>query len=665
MNHPRHNVRLEGITRRQFLEAASACTAALAVGQWGTAAETVASGQSSLVEPISDHLLVYHGPVNVGIIRDGGRALVIDCGDGSFAKAAQLEIHQVEQLLFTHHHRDQACGAERLIAAGAKVAVPVAEREHFANPASYWNDDRNLWRVYQSFRPHPLTLVEPITVDRTLDDGDEIVFGNAKIRVIPTPGHTDGSISFLVEIDGRRVVFGGDLISGEGRIWDVYSLQRGFSKNGQTIGGYHGFMGDRPRLVESLNRIKSLDAEMIIPSHGETVKQPAAAIGTLVERLDACYENYVGISALRHYFPKLFTDYENRPGQMPIRAGTEPPGCLRHFGTTWMLVSETGGALVMDAGSPAIVDRLKAMLSSGEIKAIEGLWVTHYHFDHTDGIPKFQQEFDCPCFAQQRLAEVLVRPAGWRLPCLAPEAIRVDRPLEDGYSWQWHEYKLTAFDYPGQTLYHDALLVESEGLRMLFVGDSHTPSGIDDYCAQNRNFLGREVGFQYCLSLIEKLKPTHIFNCHVDVAFTFTSEEIEFMRQNLDRRERLFGELVAWDHANYALDASWVRCDPYVQKTSPGKPPGVEVVVTNHSAEPRRVRMRAAVPAALGGKPSEWAEINVPAKSEGRTAIRLPAVPESATGRHVVPIDVHYGERMLPQFAEAIIDVGSLSNLSG
>jgi len=70
------------------------------------------------------------------------------------------------------------------------------------------------------------------------------------------------------------------------------------------------------------------------------------------------------------------------------------------------------------------------------------------------------------------------------------------------------------------------------------------------------------------------------------------------------------------------------------------------------------VRMRAAVPAALGGKPSEWAEINVPAKSEGRTAIRLPAVPDSATGRHVVPIDVHYGERMLPQFAEAIIDIG-------
>jgi len=81
---------------------------------------------------------------------------------------------------------------------------------------------------------------------------------------------------------------------------------------------------------------------------------------------------------------------------------------------------------------------------------------------------------------------------------------------------------------------------------MLFVGDSFTPGGIDDYCAQNRNWLGKDVGFDRCVALIERLRPTHIFNCHVDVAFDFTPEQCRFMHDNLAQREQLFGQLFPW-----------------------------------------------------------------------------------------------------------------------
>jgi glyoxylase-like metal-dependent hydrolase (beta-lactamase superfamily II) len=343
---------------------------------------------------------------------------------------------------------------------------------------------------------------------------------------------------------------------------------------------------------------------------------------------------------------------------MPIRPGLEPPACLRHFGTTWMLVSNTGAAFVMDIGSQGIVHQLKKMLQQGEIKSVDSLWVTHYHFDHTDGIPFFQQEFDCPCITDRRLAEVLTRPLAWRLPCLATEPIRVHRPMEDGQSWQWREFKMTSYFYPGQTLYHAALLVEGNGLRMLFVGDSHTMAGNDDYCAYNRNWLGRDVGFQYCLSLIEKLQPTHMFNCHVNDAFTFTPEEIRFMRQKLDEREQRFGQLVPWDHANYATDASWVRPYPYLQKAGPGDEIRLEVVITNHSATPQTSACRAVLPKAVANRATEWVEASLPAKAETPLAIsfRLPA--SVRPGRYVIPIDVKHGPWDLPQFAEAIIDVG-------
>jgi len=649
-------------SRRRFLQATVASTAALACGRdlWATAAEPAQPPDAAApggITSLSEHLLVYHGPINVGIVRDGQRALLIDCGDEGVTQAiSKLGITKVEQIVLTHHHRDQACGAYDLAAAGAKIGVPAAERPYFDNPAKYW-DDNHLWRVSESFRPDRLLLSRPLRVDEAFADGYQMTFGPAKISVLSTPGHTEGAVSYLVEVDGNRVVFCGDCIYDEGRVWDVYSLQKGFSKGGQQIGGYHGFMGDRWRLVESLGRVKDLRPKVLVPSHGHLMTEPAKAIDALVRRFETCYENYVAISALRHYFPKLFTDYVGRPGQMPIRPGIEPPDCLRHFGTTWILVSRSGAALVMDVGSPGIVDQIKRLLGEGQIKSVEGLWVTHYHSDHTDGIPRFQQAFECPCITDRRLAEVLTDPKAWRLPCLAPEPIRVHRPMQDGQAWQWHEFKLTSYFYPGQTLYHAALLAEGLGLRMLFIGDSHTMSGIDDYCAQNRNWLGRDVGFQYCISLLEKLKPTHLFNPHVDLAFTFTPEEIRFMRGSLDRREKLFGELVPWDHANYGLDPSWVRCHPYSQQAKQGEKVRLKVVITNHSAKPQTAACRAVLPRAFGGRPTPWVETQVPAKTEKDLPLGFPLPPDTRPGRYVVPVDVEYGPWHLPQFAEAIVDV--------
>ncbi|MFO7902331.1 MAG: MBL fold metallo-hydrolase [Pirellulaceae bacterium] len=606
---------------------------------------------------ISPHLMVFHGPIHVGIIQDGARALVIDCGDGRVKSALdQQGISSVERLVFTHCHRDQLCGADQFPET-AKRGVPEKERERFSDPGSYWRDDDQLYRVARSFRPGHRLPVEPLPVDTVYSGGDQFSFGSATIRAIDTPGHSEGSISYLVEVDGKRVLFSGDLIAGDGKIWDIYSLQKGFQRGERSVGGYHGFMGARDELVNSLETVKECDPDLIVPSHGNLISNPSEAIDHLVERLEICYENYVSISALRHYFPALFEKYAGKPGQMPIREGFKPPECLRHFGTTWMLVSESGAAFVMDAGSKGIVERLQKLLADGEIKSIDALWVTHYHHDHTNGIVQFQRAFDCPCITDQRLAEVLVRPAAWRLPCLIPDPITVHKSLEDGHTWTWREFQLTSYFYPGQTLYHAALLVEKGDLRMLFVGDSHTPAGLDDYCAYNRNFLGPNVGFQYCLSLLERTQPTHLFNCHVDNAFNFTEEEIAYMRKQLNRREELFGELTPWSHANFATDPSWVRADPYRRELKPGRTAEFEAVITNHAESAKVCACRVTVPKQWGGGKGKWMTRRLPAKSEIALPLSVDVPPDAKAGRYIVPIDVRLGTLELPSFAEGMLDV--------
>lgn len=653
-------------TRRDFLGATAAAAAGLAgVGHGPAPAAQSDAGDAR--EPtretperaglarLTDHLVVYRGPINVGILRDGDKALLIDCGDGSVAAALrELELTAVEQILLTHHHRDQACGAGPFARRGTRIIVPAAERRHFEDVAAYWKDPKSRWHIY-NLRPHHLMLAEPLRVDAALADGAEFDFGPAKIRALSTPGHTDGSVSYVVEVDGKRIVFCGDAIYDEGQVWDVHSLQKGI----QTT-DYHGFLGARRALVESLRRIRSLEPGVLVPSHGRPMAEPSRAIDALIERLDVCYDKYVAISALRHYFPKMFQEYAGRRDHMPIRKGKPVPACLRHFGTTWMLLSRDGAALVMDCGSPRVVQEVRKLLEQGEIRAVEGLWVTHYHDDHVDAIPDFQRAFDCPCITDRHVADVITDPMAWRLPCISPNKARVDRRTEDGQSWQWHEFKLTAFHFPGQTLYHAGLFVEGGGLRMLFVGDSFTMAGIDDYCTSNRNWLGRGVGFDRCLALVEKLRPTHIFNCHVDEAFDFTPEQTRFMRENLAQREDLYGRLVPWDHANYGMDEPWVRCHPYEQRATPGGPAGLRVVVTNHSSETRTAACRAVLPGRWAGaaqQATRWARAEVPAKSEGQIRLTLRVPDHAPADRYVIPVDLRFGRWTLPQRAEAIVVV--------
>ncbi|MHC4403693.1 MAG: MBL fold metallo-hydrolase, partial [Planctomycetota bacterium] len=439
-------------SRRRFLKTISA--GALGVGLGWKSPASAADGAEARLTRLSEHVSVYCGPINVGIVQNDSKALLIDCGDAGVLHALdELGVTAVDQVIFTHHHRDQACGAHLLVEAGARLAVPVAERDHFDDVAAYWANPKSRWHLY-SQHPHHLMLAEPVPVDAALADGQRLAWGPAEIRVISTPGHTDGSVSYLVEVDGKRIVFSGDCIYDEGQLWELYSLQKGFQRGKRRIGDYHGFLGAQWELIESLGRIRAARPEVLVPSHGRVMRDPPGAIDALLGRLEVCYDRYVAASALRHYFPELFTEFAGRPTHMAIRPGKPVPDCLRHVGTTWVLVSEQKAAFVMDCGSSRVVPQIKKWIDQGEIESVEGLWVTHYHDDHVNAIPDFQKEFDCPCITDRHVAEVITNPLAWRLPCISESVARVDRPTADGESWPWREFRMTAYHLPGQTLYH-------------------------------------------------------------------------------------------------------------------------------------------------------------------------------------------------------------------
>ena len=602
---------------------------------------------------LSDRLYVHHGHVNTGILRDGKRAILIDpAGSVLHTVLPQLGITKVAQILFTHHHRDNTAGFP--IPADVRVGVPAKGKAWFAEVETFWNDPKYRWHLY-NYRPHNLMLANSIPVTDTYSEGAQIVWGAASLKVLETPGHTDESVTYLIDVDNKRFAFCGDLIYDEGKLWELYSLQKG-----QQTSDYHGFLGARDELRDSLEKVRRASPTALIPTHGVVMNAPDKAIDALFHRLEYCYDKYVAISALRHYFPKLFAEFEGRAGHIPIREGKPPPEFLRHFGTTWLIISETREAFVMDCGSPHVIKQIQQLQADGEISEVTQFWVTHYHDDHVDAVPEFQTTFPCETITDSVVAQVITNPSGFRLPCISPALTRVDRITRDGDSWEWNEFTMTAYHFPGQTHYHGGLLVEGRGVRMFFAGDSFTMAGIDDYCSGNRNLLGKEVGYEKCLRLIQHLKPTHLFNCHVDPAFDFTEVEIRCMLDTLAEREKCYGALFPWEHANYGMDEHWVRCYPYEQEVAPGETVQLRVEITNHSSEPRTAIAQPVLPAAWNIALAP-AETTIPPKSDGSLHFSIP-IPlrcewegfQTPIGRIVVPVDITYNGHPLGQFREAI-----------
>jgi hypothetical protein len=82
---------------------------------------------------------------------------------------------------------------------------------------------------------------------------------------------------------------------------------------------------------------------------------------------------------------------------------------------------------------------------------------------------------------------------------------------------RWNEYNLTFHFFPGQTIYHGALLVRRQDEKpVFFIGDAFSPSGIDDYCVLNRNLVGEQQGYMLCLKKLRRIKQDFwLINEHI------------------------------------------------------------------------------------------------------------------------------------------------------
>jgi len=616
--------------------------------------------RSDKLREVMPGLFVHAEGMNTGILTCGEFAVLINCGNkGLLGVLDNLGIKSVDRVLFTHHRRELADGlSEILDRYQPQIGVPRVEEWLFTKPEAYWTDEQSRWGALCHCVPYHATHVQKIPVSHMCDQGEALQWGEWTISVSSTPGYTDGSVSYVIEKDNLKVAFTGDLIYGPGMIRDLYSLQHADAKNGHEVGGYHGFMGSMETLIDSLGKVRSLAPDLLIPAHGTVIERPDEAISLLVSRLRNAYRNYVSVSALRWYFPKYFASHNATEKMLPMQETVERPGNIKRVQhTTWALIAGSGRALLLDPSGESTVRKAEELIERNVVKGYDAIWITHYHSDHMDVAEEARQKFRCPVMTSRVMADVLSNPKAHLLTCLVDKPVKVDRPTVEGETWRWENFTLSSYHLPGQTFYHSGLFVVADnGNRYLFAGDSFTPTGIDDYCSWNRNFLGENVGFDRCVKLVQSLRPCMIFNQHVEPGFRFTDEACDLILENLTEREALLAEMMPWWHPNFGTDERWISVYPYEQTIKPGATAPLQVRVMNHDGDAHEVRAAFMLPEGWGTVPCEL-DATCIAREETRLNFDISVPKSGGAARYVLPVCVSFGGLNLGSFREAIVEV--------
>jgi glyoxylase-like metal-dependent hydrolase (beta-lactamase superfamily II) len=597
------------------------------------------------------------GPVNgVSIEKDNARLVVY--GDPSG------KIENAEMVLFTHSRRDVVWAGIGLVKSGATAVVPDGDVDNFTNVEKFWNEF-TIRRFHDYAQQGTKILTESLKIGRTVKAGENFSWRGIPIEVIDTPGYTRQALSYLIEIDGIKYAFVGDIIYGNGKLFDLYSLQDEVEE--AKIGGYHGWAGRMSTLIDSLRKVAARQPDILVPARGPVIHNPGEAINLLIERLQAVYENYLSISAGRWYFKDNYDILARRVlGQNPkvnwmpwaevIK--DKPPSWIIPIGNSRLIVSEDRSGFLIDCGGRRIVDDVIKLREAGKLTGLEGLFITHYHDDHTDNVAACLAEFNCPVYATGPLVDILEHPGDYRLPCLTPNPIADIKVMPEAHKMRWKEFTFTFHDYPGQTIYHDAMLVEKDNAeKIFFIGDSFTPSGIDDYCLLNRNLLHESMGYFYCLSLLRKIPAgTLLINQHVIEPFSYNAGQLDLMTATLNKRKALLAELLPWEEPNYGIDERWVRFSPYGSKVSPGRSVQVSLKTFNHSNASRTLTAALNLPAGFDAtRPA--ASVDVPPRAEKQLDFNLVVDSSIKPGTYVITADVKQEQWNLHQWTEAIIEV--------
>jgi glyoxylase-like metal-dependent hydrolase (beta-lactamase superfamily II) len=219
---------------------------------------------SARVEVVDPGVLriVLPGQASNAYLFLGKRLALVDCGAEDsqrdlLAALRQLEIkrERISLVVLTHEHAGHAGGAEAF-----PDALLVA---HTLAAAKLRHGEEGLTKLTGARAP-----------DVELSDGGAIRIGGFSFDVLHMPGHTSGSICLYER--SRALIVTGDTVHARGSV---------------PVVTHSGSSGEH---LESLERLGSLRARLLLPGHGPPSDDPVADIAAAANTVQGRLNRWVG-----------------------------------------------------------------------------------------------------------------------------------------------------------------------------------------------------------------------------------------------------------------------------------------------------------------------------------------------------------------------------------
>jgi glyoxylase-like metal-dependent hydrolase (beta-lactamase superfamily II) len=187
------------------------------------------------------------GDCHVYLVNAGSELVLIDAGGGENSELILDNVAHygfdpfaIRHVLLTHAHRDHANGVtplRRMLTRGDRpsfqVSASAAEARLLAKGSI---PELGLDRLPIGNRSRA-EFFPPFDVDRILVDGETFAIGSLQITAVQVPGHNPGCLCYWLDLDGRKVLFSGDVVYHNGLIsvgnWpgtDVLAYQENLKK---------------------------------------------------------------------------------------------------------------------------------------------------------------------------------------------------------------------------------------------------------------------------------------------------------------------------------------------------------------------------------------------------------------------------------------------------
>ena len=533
------------------------------------------------MKKITDYVYIWEGSARGSVLLKDGHALLIDAPEFPEGKP-ELQA-EVDAVLLTQHRRAHSGSAGMW---NAPVWTTAGEAELLSKAGAVWNTGHGKYHRYECL-PDRFSPFESIHAERILGDGEVLCWRGVKITVVEFAALSRGDCGYLVEDGEETIFFCGALAMAGGKIREVYSFQKALP----DMMGYHGYLAGLVDWCKGMERVKALAPNIMIPAWGEVEYDPIGCLELLEQRLRNYAESYVRGSAVRYYFPEQYYAGFQVPMGITEPAVTAPagkhPGWLQRIGetTSYLLTAPSNHAILIDCGDREAIEYVMEKRQEGLV--LDACWITHAHDDHLNTSWMFVHEFDCEILSTAAVAEVCCQPAAWFLPALPDCNLKI-WVLKDGFCWDWEGFRLTALHLPGQCIAHAGLLAEKDGEKVLLCGDSFAPTGLDDYCAENRNLPGKDRGYDLCVKLLRKYGVRQLVNQHQSDPFVYEEAYLRHLEQTMALREADLAQLLPGD-IGFGVDPQWLRAWPMEQTVTEFAPMRLSVQITGHGNHTIRI----------------------------------------------------------------------------